>query len=59
MDVYMNFYEILKNFYFLQKVLKEFFNLIKLKDIRIFKNNQKKLIGVYIYSLYIMQSGVN
>lgn len=57
----MNFYEILKNFYFLQKVLKEFFNLIKLKDIRIFKNNQKKLIGVYIYiySLYKMQSGVN
>lgn len=55
----MNFYEILKNFYFLQKVLKEFFNLIKLKDIRIFKNNQKKLIGVYVYSLYIMQSGVN
>lgn len=57
----MNSYEILKNSHLLQKALKEFFNPIKPKDIRIPKNNQKKSIGVYIYiySLYKMQSGVN
>lgn len=59
MDVYMNSYEILKNSHLLQKALKEFFNPIKPKDIRIPKNNQKKSIGVYIYSFYTMQSGVN
>lgn len=37
-----------KNSHLLQKAIKEFFNPIKPKDIRIPTNNQKKSIGVYI-----------